>query len=395
MTQLEQQLTIIEKPDVSINDLIQIQADGISVLRSAHVGNLSPYNLALAQSGVRILLVDHNITGKDKNYFPELAASTTGTERLVRDGLLSSRTVLDTGDTKDARYLDQFHIRTIEKAIPNSQLITNTDYVRKHDAIANEVLSISAACMPELFTRIVTADGSTKHVDDGTRRLQEKGALQLADDPRTVDGAVLIPNAVDIVLNFLIEALDSGEAVQYHLSGPAMVQYVLKQKEPMLPVLQMLYSDIVSKASFGSKLPDCLLVNLVPTAEAKFATTSARQPQLDNLLAVIAAGESGKQLLAAARASFFKEDACTDPRERQTLEDLQRSEQARLVGAIALAAEATPEHFTEPRSTGFITQYDVLNEGGLYVPSTNRTATMAALRALTVVIDNAVKKRRL
>lgn len=50
-------LEIITEPNVSIDDLVAVQATGVSVVRSAHVGNLAPYNLSLAAAGIPILSV--------------------------------------------------------------------------------------------------------------------------------------------------------------------------------------------------------------------------------------------------------------------------------------------------------------------------------------------------
>ena len=67
--------------------------------------------------------------------------------------------------------------------------------------------------------------------------------------------------------------------------------------------------------------------------------------------------------------------------------------------AVAEAAARLPELFTEPGTKppqkGFITQYDVLREGGLYVPPLNRERSMAALSQVAKTITNIRKKVRL
>jgi hypothetical protein len=50
---------------------------------------------------------------------------------------------------------------------------------------------------------------------------------------------------------------------------------------------------------------------------------------------------------------------------------------------VAEKISQIPELLVEPGTSGFITQYDVLDEGGLYVPAINRQASMAELARLS------------
>ncbi|MCW1907885.1 MAG: hypothetical protein KIH63_000915 [Candidatus Saccharibacteria bacterium] len=391
MSEIEPRIVININPDVSIADLSARMAEGYSVVRSAHVGNLRPYNLTLAAAGIPILAVDHTITGVDTSYFPELVLNRSQSEQVSGLGVIVSRaaaqqTTVTHDATRPVQFVDELHIAAVEAAIPGAKMFSNTEYLRTHETISAEIIQLALERQPELFRRVVNSDGIAQNRASEARALAQSGrVLQLLDDPRSPEAAALVPNAVDIAINFVIEALDTERETIFHLSGPDMVRYI----GTLTDTLDALYASIRSETSFGSRLPPQLDVQLVPSAHAKFATTTAQQPVLDQLLA---AAEEQTAMLAEThdrRREFFSSPASQDPEARtQTLAGFKATEAA-VEAQLAIARDNLPELMPAQGSTGYVTQYDVLAEGGLYVPDVNLQLTMTQLNILDRQISRA------
>ena len=56
--------------DISIADLLVINKRGGVVLKTPHVGNIYPNNLAIASLGIPMLFYDRTLGNKDFNFHP-------------------------------------------------------------------------------------------------------------------------------------------------------------------------------------------------------------------------------------------------------------------------------------------------------------------------------------
>ncbi len=375
MSEIDPQITIIKDNTVSIEDLATAQAAGTSVLRSAHVGNLSAYNLGLATEFL-LLLVDHNQTGVDQTYQPENLVSTEGTTELTATrGTVSLRTYVDNipNEAQDvfgsAGYLDQLHIGTLQRAIGGATITTCTDYLRANEAVAGEVVSAALQAAPEQFSRIVRPDGRVEKYD-ALALARSKGVLALRDDPRAPEAVAMMPNTATIATNFIVEALRSGSAMQYHLSGPDMINYATQPD--FQAALSALYQRVVRTASFGRQLPRELTVRIVKATPAKFVTTSGdRQQEL--------------------KALFFKTDLARQADIKDAVLAVQSDRQRSMEIKVAEQLAGLPELLLDPGAKGMLTQYDVLRDG-LYIPEANRTRSMSELESLAKRLAT-IKKR--
>lgn len=369
-------LQIQPNDSVSINNLLALQKRGFSVMRSAHIGNLSPYNLTLADAGIPLLLVDHNVTGADKNYFPEVVLTQSGETRVAEDGTVTSRTPVG-----DGQFLDELHVAGISKALPNATIITNTEYLRQNEAVAGEIAGLAAQYFPEEFNRIVQPDGTTQQVDSAVDMLDRLGIMQLNDDPRAERPAVLMPNMLDIMVNFVVEALQSEKNVQYHVSGPDMIVYSVEKKR--LEKLQNFYEVIKREASFADRLPRRLIVQLVPGSNARFATSIKNQPKLTDLFTQLDISISALATLATSRKEFFTSSARNNNQARRVFEAANSQQQFAYEQAIVEQAEQVPGLFVAQKAQkGFVTQYDVIQDNGLFVAPQNTELTFNELKAL-------------
>jgi len=382
MSEIDPRITIIKDDTVSIDDLAAAQRSGISVLRSAHVGNLSPYNLALAAE-FPLLLVDHNQTGVDRTYQPEVVTGTDGPVPLTEArGKLSSRTYIENvpeavwGLLSGPGYLDELHVRAVEQAVPQARITTCTDYFRAYPTVVGDITRIALATVPEQFNRVVTGDGSVDK-RDARYIARRDGVLTLRDDPRAPEAAAMMPNTVTIMTNFIIEALRTEQEVQYHLSGPDMINYATKPD--FMAALNGLYQQVRRNTAFAPRLPADLTVRMVKATPAKFATTVGnRQQELEDIFAHLAEVTA----VTAEKTVFFKTDLAADTALKTALLAVQSERQRAMETKIAEQLSSLPELLLQPGDQGMLTQYDVLREGGLYVPSINRTLSMKQLEGL-------------
>lgn len=379
-------INLIPGDNESLSTLFGKSQEGYSVLRSAHVGNARAYNLALAGEGIDMMLVDHTITGRDGNYRPE-AVIRDGEITLVAElGQLTFRTMAVIDGEQD--YLDRLHANSLREAFKSTSVTTNIEYLRRNERIVGEIAKIATGIVPELFARVVPRDEVAVRNDraEGLRLARAGAIMQLVDDPRKEQG-VLLPNEVDIAANFAIEAIASGRDKQYHISGPDMVNYMTRpkskdDKRTPLNIVNMLYTELSSSASFRGQLPEEINVVLVPGAHARFATTMERGSDLDKLLLTL--NETNAELTAinARRGEFFRSPESKDREARKLFLARSDADRRAISAVFGVASEQCADLFVGPTDAPYISQYDVLAEGGLYVPESIRAMTMAELAGL-------------
>ncbi|NUS45346.1 MAG: hypothetical protein HOQ24_16860 [Mycobacteriaceae bacterium] len=163
---------------------------------------------------------------------------------------------------------------------------------------------------------------------------------------------MLIPNEVELVVYFIVEALRTGRATLFHVAGPDMTGYLRHPKSANdsrtpLELIARLFSAVTSRFAWSRTLPNVLRVQLVTGAAARFVTTMERRSRLDDLLA--AADVVGR-----------------DP---SSISEFRRT------------AARCPEVFDHSRSRRYLSQSDVV-DGGLYVPARLTDSSMAELEGL-------------
>lgn len=381
-------LEIQPEPNVSIADLQAIQASGQSVMRSAHVGNARGYNLALAEAGVDMLLVDHTIVAQsaeessgDRNYLPGSRVTREGVEPLKLHALggLTMKTQIVCPDTAQTdRQLDEFHTTYLREAFPATIIQTNTEYLRTHESVAQTILGVALKTQPELFTRLVEQDGTIRTVGAGqsfANAVETYGILQLKDRPSEERG-VLIPNDVDIAINFVVEALRTDSDTQYHVSGPDMQHYA--KDSAFQERLNRLYRDTREQTHLGAMLPEKLIVKLVPGDAARFVTSIDRAPVVQRIFSLL----SAKDLVSEERNNFMRSSSQQEPGRIQSFLRGVKQQIQELDGELIAAVNEADEFFVGPRQAPFVSQYDTLELGGIYTPAENSTLTMAELKQL-------------
>lgn len=392
MSEAEPTFNITIDGSMSINDLLLKQEEGFSVLRSAHIGNLSPYNLTLASVGIPILCVDHNVTGIDKNYFPEEVRLRDEYIRIASLGSIVCRTLVESNPSNGvgklmngSTFVDEAHLAALRKIIPETDAVSNTEYLRRNEQIAGEIILLAQELFPNEFNRMVLPDGTVKKTAGSfVDSISTLGIMQLCDNPRAEKEAVLIPNVVDITICAVIEAINTAREEQFHLSGPDMVLYIKNPK--IREKIQELYFAIKTRASFGDQLPPALQFKLIPTAAARFATTTLRSPALTTASDIFNEFELTMADTSTDRKTFFTSDQAKDSVAVSEFTAKVSRKELHIRQLRDQAFFDVPELFAAPgkdeESNNFVTQYDVLAEGGLFVAPINLRLSMDNLTKL-------------
>lgn len=371
------ELSINKQADISLNELVSKKEQGLSVVRSAHVGNSRMYNLVIANAGIDMLLVDHNQTLRDTNYQPE-AIIQDGQKELLTDSKMTLS--LRTRSDKDNKYLDEIHISSLRQTFPNTNIFSNTEYLRNNEQVAGEIISICVDNMPELFIRIALPDGTTNKSFEASTLAKSSGVIQLQDDPREEKEVAMMPNEVDIICGFVIEALNTNSDIQFHISGPDMIKYI----KSILPNLKKIYS-LLSSASFANKLPDNLIVELVPGASLSLATTKDSSAKLIPLVNSIESLDIFEQESSRKRRQFFEGNK-PSKEESKKLQDSIKLERDCLIGEAVLALRGANELLPSNDDPIYTSQYDVASSG-LFVPDLLGRLTIARLNKIMKTIS--------
>ena len=371
-------VTININGDLSVDELVSKMGEGYDVQRSAHVGNLSAYNLTLADAGIPMLLVDHNQTGKDSNYYPDLVMNREGSTQIAPMGRIVCRTTID----GSGQFLDELHIAAIERALPDSVVFTNTSNVRDNTDIAEAAMDIGLQYRPEMFGRVSTADGVMQRVDFET--VQGVDIMQLADDPREAKLMRVMPNVLDIVIGFAAQARNSGKDVIYHVSGPDMVKYINNE----LGQINFFY-DLLTQLPGMGDLPKKLQVEIAPGASAVLATTTAKKAELEAIEEAVGNLFRYEEISAAERKAFFTGPNSKDSEARNALVSGTKAVLDNLRNNLFDVVRDLPEITKGPKKPGFITQYDVAEEG-LVVSGLNTSLSFAKLQKIKGLLDQAM-----
>jgi hypothetical protein len=398
------QIEIIKQPGISLNQLIEKSEQGFSVMRSAHAGNTRLYNQVLANAGIQMLLVDNNITGVDTNYMPESIIKAQTPVRIAEDGQMTMRTLVEDPGTGQTRFLDELHSQALSQAFPKTEITLVTDYLRENETVSAAVIQVAIDNEAEicramnrkpndrigfksgrLFSRELPHGGTkTNRLLAGTE-IKTADILALKDDPRTEAG-IVVPNEVDIAINFIVEYLATKKDVQYHISGPDMIVYI----KAILPAINAI-CGLLDGSPLSRQLPEVLTVQLVPGTALAVASTMDDMASTSKLGTDIESLTDFEREINRAKRAFFTGPDSKDNIKRQTFENTIRNSKVNLFSTVIESAIECPQIFDRGKSTiPTATQYDTLSSGGLYVPEIVGDLTMAQLAKLVKDISASI-----
>ncbi len=293
--------------NLSLSQIHSLYKQGVSVLRSAHIGNFNPATLFIAQEKFPVILDEHtkgNLKIFRSGFFrqneheecitddPELPT----THMLMRNNIRETTSGhLFTAFTRPS----QFHFDSLQRLFPESIKLTST-FLLEQELFVTRVLEVLSKNSPHVFKKYVSRDGTIFNFSDrlsGSHYVyQDKNGNEIKILPQNMpqlvenylkdtqnsilgngeihEGIVLNTNA-DVLLLTLCEIYKGRNGVEryhpnqvsvIHFSGVEMMNYLIKnnkQAEPNTQELQELYALL--KNSFKDILPNYVDFQLVPT----------------------------------------------------------------------------------------------------------------------------------
>lgn len=273
---------ILIHDDISIAQLIEIDKNGGRVLKTPHIGNIYPNNLALISLGIPTLLYDRTIGAKDKSFHPHKIVYNGIAEQVANPDILSTHSKLEFQPKNFIPKKDFFgkkivdlHLDILRQALPRGNFFTYTQYLEDNKNLVSKIIKVIAKNFPQIWYRFVNEDGTIEKVENLTsEQILAKGIFGIDDDSR----GFIIPNPVNILLHGTVDIMKFQTRDIYLLSGPDMYVY-MKDYET---VLDNMYSYI--KNTLDLDLPNNINCHIIPAMKMRFIVTKDDKEILDELV---------------------------------------------------------------------------------------------------------------
>ena len=349
--------------DLSLAELIKIHNAGGVVLKTPHVGNIYPNNLAIATLGIPMLFYDRTIGRKDHAFRPHQIIWDGGSELIADANKLTTHAVVITpskvwGVAAEAGTpIVKVHMSAFRTALPRANCFTYTDYIQRNAPMVTRILQTVTKHYPSVWTRVVAPDGTPfKASASNWGDIAARGVFGLNDMRR----GWLIPTVISILLHGTVDIARARTNDVYLLSGPHMFRYVPQYGS----VLNGLYDFV--RADLGAVLPDLVHCHIIPVFDMRFVIENQHRNYLDRLV---------NQYLEFFRldSSFRETNAAPDLDVHITSKVVIKRDIQATISAVFASFGATM--FYDTRWNSF-TQYDLINSDGLYIPEWAINATL-------------------
>lgn len=273
---------ILIHADISIAQLIEIDKNGGRVLKTPHIGNIYPNNLALISLGIPTLLYDRTIGIKDKSFHPHKIVYNGIAEQIADPSTLSTHSRVKCqpknfilGESFVGRKIVDLHMDILRQALPRGNFFTYTQYLKDNKKIVSEIVKVIAKNFPQIWYRFVNEDGTIEKIDNPTpEQILTKGIFGIDDD----SSGFIIPNPVNILLHGTVDVMKFHTEDIFLLSGPDMYMY-MKDYET---VLNNMYSCI--KNTLDLDMPNNISCHIIPAMKMRFIVTKDNKPILNKLV---------------------------------------------------------------------------------------------------------------
>lgn len=358
---------VVIRRDCSLMDLVAIHRAGGSVMKTPHVGNMYPNNLAVGALGIPLNCYDRTVGRKDRNFHPHRVIRGGASEVIADHTLLTTHVRVE----RPSRFAPEWfsvgarvsdgHMAALRAALPMAECVVYTEWLRRYADRVTAVLEVLTDTFPFLWERLVHSDGRVVE-HPNVRNWSIAQALGVYGITSDAPSGLLIPNVVNIILDGVLECGARGVTEVYHCSGPDMVRYIGDLEDQ----LHALYDTVRKRLGWG--LPEELRFHLVPVAEMRFAVPEPRRAALDALIGAWC------DMRAMKRHHAERMRAVTDG-ERYAAIAACASERDRATSRIRDASMACAEIFYRIEDANCTTQYDLLAERTtVYVPPWAATA---------------------
>lgn len=350
---------VIVEHNVSLSELARKDSEGEPVVRTPHVGNLYPANLAALKAGLRAVIYDQTLGSKDHNYHPHRVIMGGKSEMIGNPNIFLTHARVERASTlQPDRFpvgakLAECHMQALREALPGNRAILFRDWLHENADVTASILMSAAKVSIDAWERFVETDGTVSARGlSGPDQLEREGILGVHSDDR----GWVIPNAVAVLVATIVDVMKYKRNRVWHLSGPDMFRYFVDHTE----YVNQMYSVVRHS---HHNLPDDIELIIVPTADMTFVTSAERAPQLDALVNSVLDYMVGEVERTAHREVLTLRKGRINRFERATMENNEVAEKKRIQAAIKEMKD--PLYRIEDGK--YLSQYDVLNGHRLYV----------------------------
>lgn|GEM_PF-1295017 len=352
--------TVIRRDDLSLADLCRLDKEGQSVTKTPHPGNIYLNNLAVAKLGLRLLFHDRTFGRKDLNFHPHKVIRGGESEIIADpDVMMTHARVLQPSRLMNGHFpvgnrVAQCHLNALAEAVPGVRMRLYSEFLAEHEELVFEVLNLcSSVILPpkQGWKRVVGEDGRASIRSLTTwQRIVSEGIYGL----RGKTAGWVMPNVFNILMDGVIESLQFKTSDVYHLSGPDMIIYIKMLEGALNTLYEKLLGHIPG-------LPEEIRFHVVPVASMRLVTTLDRADKLDRVMMLyLQLRDENREVGATLQAVVSTGD-------RDALIKQWGMRRRALQGELRAATKACPEIFYDITRGTFVSQYDAMGRGGVYV----------------------------
>lgn len=342
---------------ISLAELVKINKNGGIVLKTPHVGNIYPNNLAIALLGITMLFYDRTLGRKDINFHPHKIIKNGRAEIIADPNVLITHAKINLlGQKKEGTNntsLINFHMTSFKKALPDTFCFTYTEYLQNNKDKITQVLEVVTRYYPDLWTRIVDNDGKTHKINANNWGDIERLGVYGLDN---IESGWIIPNMINIVFHGAIDAAVAGWDSFYLLSGPDMYKYIKQYTKNLDDVYKKLKNEL------DWKLPDVINCQIIPVADMRFVVEDRFRKNLDELMILYF---QYNQIEKNIENIIKGNDKSNETKEMIKEKNKIKSEMLSCISSNIKVFEQTV--FYDIKKENSFTQYDLLDKKKLYI----------------------------
>lgn len=267
---------------ITPEELQQAKESGHSLARSADLGNMKKYNQAFGEMGAKLILMDENFIGGNGNPEIEVGKNVLTNEKK---GIITRIKSNESGE-----YLDQIHLKNSRKLAPNSEIITETNYIQDNIQVFQAIVESAFKNAPEIFKNAQILDKNSaipKKDAFIAEQFAKKGAfIPLLNDPRHEAG-LRVPGEIVLATEFLTESILTQKPDIFHGAGNDMAKYISGK----IGVLNKIFSGLNAE-----NFPEEINVSMPNVAPLKLSASPKNSSALDQLIYFSEAPSSRSEL---------------------------------------------------------------------------------------------------
>ncbi|MBL7057734.1 hypothetical protein ISS03_00165 [Patescibacteria group bacterium] len=339
--------------NLSFADLRDLHNRGMPVIKTPHVGNMYPNNLAVAKIGIPLLLNDRTIGYKDKNFHPHLIIQSGKYEAIACDKKFTPHNVFQkrVNGYEIGSSVVNIHTAKLRRIFPNTRIETYTEYQQRHISIFTEIVNLLLRNYYQLFGKYVDTNGTIHLIQPSNESSISKDKIFGITNAHE---GWLLPNIITILICGICEILDYQTYQSYHLSGPDMVRYIGQLR----PTLNDLYDHICKHSSLP--IPPHLDYFLIPASEMRFAVHKSQESILNDLIDSYLSTKTNRQNRSSQMQS------ATEDQKKELIATITRERKAHN-NVFAQAVNTCKGIFYDIHSAKYLSQHDLFESSDLYV----------------------------